>query len=394
MTVSRVKMSYEPLWRPAPSTSLMPDERIPHCMSEYEMKRSTLWTVLVLHIPAGSTLSQVFYPVGDLPGGEVRSFAFDVTDSGVAIGYSLATNNEWEAYIWTPSSGMTGLGILPGTVFSQANAISADGRVVVGLSGEHAFRWTASGGMQLLSALPNGLDDAVARAVSHDGSVIVGDQDVPADLGGYEAFRWTESTGAVGLGVLNEIWHRSRATVISGDGAVVAGYDTGSGQAFRWTEDSGLVPLGGVGIDLPRPTGISFDGSVIVGNGAGPEAFRWTEESGYVSLGSYTANDVSDDGSVIVGNEFYDSRYWATIWTESAGWRRLDDILADDFGVALPGWQLNSIESISPNGQVIAGRALNPQGAFTGFVLFIPSPGAGLLLPSMCLVYSRRRRSS
>ena len=53
---------------------------------------------------------------------------------------------------------------------------------------------------------------------------------------------------------------------ISGDGSIVVGtyYDpnnpTGAG-GFYWTADSGTVPIGGLGA-----TGISADGTTIVGN--------------------------------------------------------------------------------------------------------------------------------
>ena len=45
-----------------------------------------------------------------------------------------------------------GLGFLPGASYSEANAVSADGLVVVGAStyasgDAQAFRWTAAGGM-------------------------------------------------------------------------------------------------------------------------------------------------------------------------------------------------------------------------------------------------------
>ena len=54
-----------------------------------------------------------------------------------------------------------GIGDLPGSTFeSRARAVSADGLVVVGggrsASGREAFRWTASGGMVGLGDLPGG----------------------------------------------------------------------------------------------------------------------------------------------------------------------------------------------------------------------------------------------
>jgi uncharacterized membrane protein len=87
---------------------------------------------------------------------------------------------------------MQDLGTLPGYDRSFANAVSADGSVVVGGSGRRAFRWTASGGMEDLnttyaSLLTNGSVLIEARAISPDGRYIVGWGDNAATRG-YEAF--------------------------------------------------------------------------------------------------------------------------------------------------------------------------------------------------------------
>ncbi len=96
----------------------------------------------------------------------------------------------------------TGLGDLPGgEVSSVARAVSADGSTVVGrgtsASGEEAFRWTLSGGMVGLGDLPGGGFLSNARSVSADGSAVVGSG---TSASGLEAFRWTLSGGMVGLG--------------------------------------------------------------------------------------------------------------------------------------------------------------------------------------------------
>ena len=75
-----------------------------------------------------------------------------------------------------------GLGDLPGGVFdSRAHAVSADGRVVVGVgndtTGWHALRWLVSGGMSVLCA--QGLGQAFD--ISPDASIIVGE----CDAGGF-----------------------------------------------------------------------------------------------------------------------------------------------------------------------------------------------------------------
>ena len=79
------------------------------------------------------------------------------------------------------ATGMVGLGELPGgEVRSIANAVSADGNVVVGQSwsagGSEAFRWTAATGMVALGELAGGIDGSIATATNADGSILVGTQ--------------------------------------------------------------------------------------------------------------------------------------------------------------------------------------------------------------------------
>ncbi len=73
-----------------------------------------------------------FTPLGILPGG-TQSFATGVSNVGsVAVGWSHSTEGP-QAFRWTPSSGITGLGDLPGGPFNSfADDVSSDGSVVVG----------------------------------------------------------------------------------------------------------------------------------------------------------------------------------------------------------------------------------------------------------------------
>ena len=102
-----------------------------------------------------------------------------------------------QAFRWTASTGMVGLGDLPGGTFnSDARGVSADGSVVVGNARARSTRrsrWTAAGGMVPLGTLP-GENASLGLAVSADGSVVVG--------GGGEAWRWTAADGMEPLGDL------------------------------------------------------------------------------------------------------------------------------------------------------------------------------------------------
>ena len=93
------------------------------------------------------------------------------------------TNNE--AYIWDSTNGMQGLGDLPGGQYSSfAWDISADGSTVVGYADAgsfEAFIWNSTDGMQELDVflISHGIDITgweltVARGISEDGLTIVG----------------------------------------------------------------------------------------------------------------------------------------------------------------------------------------------------------------------------
>lgn len=112
--------------------------------------------------------------------------------------------------------------------------------------------------------------------------------------------------GRIGLGTY------SAATAVSADGTTVVGYSETSEaarHAFRWTEAGGLEDLEDLpgGSDDSAATGVSGDGSVIVGAGsaAGAKAFRWTAAGGMQelleSLELSAASAVSADGTTTVG---------------------------------------------------------------------------------------------
>ena len=145
---------------------------------------------------------------------------------------------------------MTGMGFLPGGTFSLAHGVSADGSVVVGYndtvvmgasgmsSSEEAFRWTRSGGMVGLGFL-SGDKHSHAHGVSADGSVVVGYSTVSPS--GVQAFRWTQAGGMVCLCNLPSR-KMSKAHGVSADGTVVVGYSFDNGQeAFRWTQSGGMA---------------------------------------------------------------------------------------------------------------------------------------------------------
>jgi hypothetical protein len=53
---------------------------------------------------------------------------------------------------------------------------------------------------------------------------------------------------------------------------------------------------------------------------------------------------------------------------DRCGMRRLDEVLVDDHGLDLTGWELLSAVAISDNGRTIVGLGYNPNGALEGWI--------------------------
>jgi probable HAF family extracellular repeat protein len=165
--------------------------------------------------------------------------------------------------------------LVGGSDLSVANAVSADGSVIVGHSSSansggtlvEAFRWTAGGGMVGLGDLPGGVFNSVANDVSADGCVIVGSSRIDSVPTPHGAFVWDPVHGMrslrdvlvneYGMGAQLQGWDLNFATGISADGRTICGYDLASnGDASAWV----------VRLPIPHPADINCDGTVNVGD--------------------------------------------------------------------------------------------------------------------------------
>ena len=129
----------------------------------------------------------VFMGLGDLPGGHTFSIAHSVSADGAVVAGVSGSNSGgaggYEAFRWTASEGIVGLGDLygPGNVSSCANGVCSHGPLIVGWSRsaatnprDEAFLWGLEDGMVGLGSLPGGQVGSNAADVSADGSVVVG----------------------------------------------------------------------------------------------------------------------------------------------------------------------------------------------------------------------------
>jgi len=211
-----------------------------------------------------------------------------------------------------------------GASSSSAIGVSDDGSVVVGQvasfdNTSQPFRWqngvmTGLGWLPGAGTSPNGF----ARGVSADGSVVVGATNsaiapTPPINSNHEPFRWQNGV-VTGLGFLSigASVPVGDATGVSADGSVIVGSSStadGPLHAYRWQNGS-MVDLGVLaGAVESQVWGVSANGAVIVGESSSSgmqEAFRWENGVmtglGFLEGGSDSrAYGVSADGLATVG---------------------------------------------------------------------------------------------
>jgi probable HAF family extracellular repeat protein len=337
--------------------------------------------------------------LGELPTGAIASEAHAASgDGSVVVGDSRVedpndpSKNVKEAFVWEDGV-MTGLGFLedPTVKFeSVATAVSEDGLVVAGQSKvtdpnnagksvNEAFIWEdgVMTGLGFLADDGNGYESE-ALDISGDGFVVVGrakntDPNNSTKKSVREAFIW-DSGVMMGLGFLQDDTSKveSEATAASYDGTTVVGTSRVDDpnnptkksvkQAFIW--QAGVMTelgfLGGAeGVFESKATGVSADGSVVVGESktaAGKEAFIWTSES----------------------NEM----------------RSLRDLIEEDLGIDLTGWTLDKPPVVSADGDTMVALAINPDGDVEVFVTYVPEPAGGVYAGIVLLVWLNRRRSA
>jgi uncharacterized membrane protein len=282
-----------------------------------------------------------------------RTYALAVSGDGqVTVGVS-----EWEPDCpWPEGCAWPGVSLLwEGGEFvelgslhhyddsSHATAVSANGRFVAGISGLKWYIdfWGGGGGWA----------DAEAYLLDRESDLMIG----------------------LGFG---------EARAMSADGTVVVG--TNGVTPVRW-ENGNIDTLGGIpgGEGWGEPNAINADGSIIVGmssDGANcDKACRWTfngtvwvaESLGFLpeecdGWSSGRATGVSADGTIVVGDH-----YWvpnnAFVWNATDGMQSLNEVLAD-LGLDVSGWSLDVVAGVSADGRTIAGYGSNPDEALEGWI--------------------------
>lgn len=181
---------------------------------------------------------------------------------------------------------------------TYALGLSGDGKVVVGRAEKEVggdvwgagIRWDVTTSPVTQTQITNfSKPCGSANAVSANGQVVVGVfYNSSPSANRLEAFRWLGSGDPTPMGVLSSYDDSSEALDVSSDGKVVVGYSkapSGAEAAFIWDSLNGMRDLQSVlafhGLSdqdghsvtlwvLTQATGISDDGTVIVGVGKHP----------------------------------------------------------------------------------------------------------------------------
>jgi probable HAF family extracellular repeat protein len=232
----------------------------------------------------------------------------------------------------------------PGLLRSAAFAIDLNANLIVGSDTfnnpfvgdyDRPWQWTPTGGFQPLPIPLIYGAAGVARAISSNGLVIVGDSGSQDYIPGYlsQPCYWIGGVQTQ-LGLMTPSSSRAQATATNANGTVIVG--------------GGDIAVSG----FPFPS-------------SGPwHAFRW--QGGYADLGllpnapanGYTyARAVSEDGSVVVGHGTDNTGQHAFIWREDFGMIRLDTLL-NFLGVNTAGWTFREANDISTNDRALCGAGV------------------------------------
>lgn len=306
-----------------------------------------------------------------------------VTTIAFEPGYSTGGVDRF-ATRWTATGGLQ---LITGSLFFDVGTmygpvgISSDGSTIWGEN----WRWTAKGGYRRLSTLLPG--DFHVFGCSSDGKTITGVRGTYG-LSELDFFRWTIGDAAPEIlprSVDNPMGYFYFNT-ISGDGSTVGGMAVGPDYT------SSAVVLGEQGVTNLTPTqdqsnlvwDFSTDGSVAVGQAFMPpfslRAFRWTAAGGMEVVGpdSSDCRACNANGTIVGGGRINFGAPGLIAWIRigDAPWVDLKDYLVTEqgLGAELDGWKLETVQDISADGRTIVGSGINPQGCEQGFLVRIELP--------------------
>jgi hypothetical protein len=278
--------------------------------------------------------------------------------------------------------------------------MSADGRVIVGQSGNDLFRWTEATGMVPLPK-PSGYEECIPnyQKVSADGTIVAALCSLPRV--GSNFFRW-KGTSAPQMVPLPPGSNGGSVIKMTSDGSVIFGDITRGGmgdRAFRWSESTGTVEMGLPGYArcwvLAHTAGrfANADATVLMGScdtpsedgGRASSVFRWTPGTAAVILRPLVGDDevfpegMNADGSIIMGRSLREVDVDANremiavpvFWDANGKPTAVRDVFAS-LGFDLKGFELLGGVISPADDHVIFGGARNAAGVNRGWIARVP----------------------
>jgi len=310
-----------------------------------------------------------------------------ITSSGQVTGNADGTvAGTGYAFLWTKPGPMMSLGAL-GSLPTQSNANGInDSEWIVGQSNSEGFVYTPQTGMQGVGFLGTGTESTL-YAITSDANIAVGGG---LTVGGSYAHAaiWDPTNGLRDLNTMivnpPATWTPTGATCISQNGIIAGiGYDddntvppSGAEHAFVLSGGSlTVIPSLGSGV---YPRSINASGEVVgeYFDNTGQHAFVYTSANGIREIGDPSApiaiaNAVTDSGLVLGGLEMADGSGFAFLYTDAAGIADLNTLVNSN------GWTLDDATGINRSGQIVC-EGVNSNTVFHGFVL-TPTPEPGTI---------------
>ncbi len=242
----------------------------------------------------------------------------------------------------------------------EANSVSNNGEKVVGTIGNTHLIWTEADGLTTIGAITNGFPMSGRATISSDGSKVTATITNPDNNFNEMAYYDVDSDdwtllGGIGGPIDSSI---SSAWSISRDGttAVGLGWTTGGrAHGIKWTEADGMVDLGSTVPDRSsRANDVNNDGSVIVGWQDATDGFRqaaiWVDgvQSLITNQGGNPVGEagaVSGDGNWVIGGG-NNSEAWR--WSQDTGMINIPHPNSGNFF-------RGSATSINEDGSIIVG---------------------------------------
>lgn len=231
-------------------------------------------------------------------------------DGSVAVGLGRQSSPS----VWSATSGVRTLAKPrePNSYTSFAHSVNSDGTVAVGKLNDRPSVWVSGSSIELPASIRK-IGEVVG--VSADGATFGGDV---ITSGGSRVFVMHETDVHFLDTPEDFLW--SHAQGLSADGANLLGYHHGVDNlghgirhGFVWNAEKGMTDLG-----ILIPVAASFDGGIVIGNGAEPMV--WDPDNGarvlqdvfaaeidrltVPDLRLSEAIDISHDGKTIVGTGF------------------------------------------------------------------------------------------